>query len=122
MCATTETIEIDGEEIGGDPCDGRPAGGATTSRIGGGCRSGGGGAVLLSRGPEALYRSVVLPGPARPPRGARRLRPGLRHRPRGRPPRAESARDRRSATGRAKPSERDRGQRAARPYGAPGRL
>ena len=46
--------------------------------------------------PEGLHRPRLLPRPARAVRGARRLRPGLRHRARGRPPRAEPARDRRA--------------------------
>ena len=41
---------------------------------------------------QGLPRPLVLPRPARPLRRSRRFRPGVRHRPRGRPPRAEPAR------------------------------
>src|SRR5207245_1089441 len=72
-------------------------------------------------GQEGLHRPVVLSRPARAHRGARRLRAGLRDRARGRPPRAEPARDRRADPLGARPAEPDRGQRVAGAHGAPGR-
>ena len=45
---------------------------------------------------QGLHRPRLLPRRCATARRARRLRPGLRHRPRGRPPRAEPARHRRA--------------------------
>ena len=49
----------------------------------------GGGALLLSRGPARVPRHLVLPSSWTGASSAGRLRPGVRHRPRGRPPRPE---------------------------------
>ena len=60
------------------------------------------GPVLLPRRPEGLHRPRLLPGAEGPLRRARRLRPGLRHRPRDRAPRPAPPRDR---PGRARSSQ-----------------
>ena len=75
-------------------------------------------------GDQKLYIDLVLlPRPPRPLRRPRRLRPGLRHRPRGRPPRPEPARHLRASVQAAPPPRRHAGsQRALGPHGAPGRL
>ena len=62
----------------------------TTTGCGGGQRRDG--AVLLPARPEALSRPRLLPRAGRNVRRARRFRPGLCHRPRGRPPRPDPAR------------------------------
>ena len=66
------------------------------------------GAVLLPGRREGLHRPRLLQGAAGPLRRLRRLRAGLRHRPRVRPPRAEPAGDQRQGGGR--PSSRTRGR------------
>jgi len=50
------------------------------------------GSLLLPRRREALHRPRVLPRPADALQGTRRLRPGVRDRARGGPPRAEADR------------------------------
>ncbi|MCK7518178.1 MAG: neutral zinc metallopeptidase [Ignavibacteriales bacterium] len=65
------------------------------------------GPVLLPRGRQGLHRPLVLRGDAAPAQRAGRLRPGLRHRPRGRPPRPEPARHQRPGHGPAGPHERE---------------
>ena len=78
-------------------------------------------ALLLPGRHEGLHRPGLLPGAARPLRRARRLRPGLRDRPRGRPPRAEPAGHlRRGGPGAAPRPEQ--GERAVGAAGAAGRL
>ena len=81
-------------------------------RLGLRLRSGRHGAVLLPGRPEGLHRPRLLRRAARPLRRARRLRPGLRDRPRGRAPRAEAARHLRAGAGGAAAGRRARGQRA----------
>ena len=86
----------------------------------------GDGSVLLPARPQGLHRPRVLSRAEGPLPGARRLRAGLRDRPRGRTPRAELARRRQQgaepqATGDAA-RRRARGQPAAGAHGAAGRL
>ena len=79
--------------------------------------------VLLPGRPEAsTSTSTFFRRAPRPLRRARRLRPGLRHRPRGRPPRPEPARHLRARRRRRASRSDSRGQRAVGPAGAAGRL
>ena len=63
--------------------------------------------------PEGLHRPRLLRGAGAPLRRAGRLRPGLRDRARGRPPRAEPARRRRQGARSAAARQAAPGQRAA---------
>jgi hypothetical protein len=66
------------------------------------------GAVLLPGRPEGLHRPRLLRNPAQPPGRARRLRPGLRDRARGGPPRAEPAGHQRQDGPDARPRQQGR--------------
>lgn len=66
--------------------------------------------VLLSGRREAIHRPVVPRATSEQTRRPRRLRPGLRHRSRGRPPRAEPARHFRQGQRASRPSGRGRVQ------------
>ncbi len=72
-------------------------------------RAVGDGAVLLPERPDGLSRHRLLPGDGAAARLARRLRQGLRDRPRGRPPRAGRARAARAGQrgARSRSSERE---------------
>ena len=86
-------------------------------------RAVGDGAVLLPERPDGLSRHGLLPGDGAAARLARRLRPRLCDRPRGRPPRAGRARParRRSTRQRSRVGER-RVERALGAGRAAGRL
>ena len=78
--------------------------------------------VLLPRGREGLPRPRFLRGHAERAGRSGRFRPGLRHRPRGRPPRPEPARHHGPGHGPAQPVERAGVQPAHGPPGAAGRF
>ena len=64
---------------------------------------GGDGPVLLPQRPEGLHRPALLQGARAEARRAGPVRAGLRHRPRGRPPRPEPARHHGQGRGVARP-------------------